>query len=484
MKITRLIAIAVIAASSSLGYVQAKTLANSDQPAEFPPSSFTGRQYVDSKGCVYIRAGIDGTVTWVPRVSRKRTVLCGFTPTYAKAPAPEPAPVAAPAARPAKVTAAAPVPKPAAKPAAKQATRPVTARAPIAAPRATTQYSARPMETTPLAAPVRRAPAAPVAVRRAAVPVAPVAKAPVRTVRTVTTVRTAPVAACPGGSAISSQYIGGPGKGVRCGPQTEPHVTIRSGSGIRTVTPVLAPAPAQVYTVPSYHHAAPRDPMMIYPAPIYGGAGYRNAHRVAPRHVYENQLNSTDGVYIPEGYKPVWTDDRLNAHRAHQTFAGKAQMDLVWTRTIPRKLINRASGRVVTAQYPDLIYPYTSYDQQSDAMRHQPASYRRAVISSKGQAPAVQERAVRAQPVVASTPTAAPASHRFVQAGAYASRAQAEAAAQRVARSGVPTRMGSLTKGDQSYSLVLAGPFSRQGDLNSALSTLRAMGFGNAVLRK
>jgi len=58
--------------------VSAQSLAGNTVPAEFPPSSFRGNQYVDSKGCVFIRASISGNTTWVPRVSRNRQIVCGF----------------------------------------------------------------------------------------------------------------------------------------------------------------------------------------------------------------------------------------------------------------------------------------------------------------------------------------------------------------------------------------------------------------------
>ena len=51
------------------------------RPAELPPKGYAGQQYVDSKGCIFIRAGGSGQVLWLPRVTRQGQPLCGNPPS-------------------------------------------------------------------------------------------------------------------------------------------------------------------------------------------------------------------------------------------------------------------------------------------------------------------------------------------------------------------------------------------------------------------
>lgn len=56
------------------------------QPAEMPPADYAGLQYVDSKGCVFARAGTGSQLVWVPRVSRQGVPVCGSPPSGQRVP--------------------------------------------------------------------------------------------------------------------------------------------------------------------------------------------------------------------------------------------------------------------------------------------------------------------------------------------------------------------------------------------------------------
>lgn len=56
------------------------------QPAELPPASYKGKQYVDSQGCVFLRAGTQAQTVWIPRVTASGELLCGYPPSGRRVP--------------------------------------------------------------------------------------------------------------------------------------------------------------------------------------------------------------------------------------------------------------------------------------------------------------------------------------------------------------------------------------------------------------
>lgn len=54
---------------------------NGAAPAEMPPAAFEGREFTDSRGCVFLRSTFGGEVTWIPRFGPDRRPVCDGTPT-------------------------------------------------------------------------------------------------------------------------------------------------------------------------------------------------------------------------------------------------------------------------------------------------------------------------------------------------------------------------------------------------------------------
>ncbi len=480
MKFTRVVAFAVIGASLCVGAVHAQNLRNGRIPAEYPPASYRGAQYVDSNGCVFIRAGIDGNVTWVPRVNRARQLLCGQTPTLSAEAAQNArvAPRANPSARGVEQITVTP-PAQTAQTSA-QTAAPAPAPKPAAPVRAATKPAPPPRQVVTVTPPqpVAAQPAARVVVRRPVPAPAPVATVPPKVV-------TAPVPApvqraevvqrqpaCQGASPISSRYINsGAIAPVRCGPQA----VTRS-----------AVSPAARDIAPTTYRQVPAGSSAVATASVSPET------RVVPRQVYD--ARAAQGVFpIPEGYRPVWDDDRLNQRRAEQSLGGIASTRLIWTRTVPRRLIDTATGRDVTTTVA-LVYPYTDVATQQRQLGtvtlvQRDGQLQKRIVRNKAKAPAptVSTRSATT-PVVKPAAQAAPqpkatGKGRYVQVGTFGVPENAKAAAQRIARLGLPARMGKLTRGGKTYQVVLAGPFATSAALGQGLQKSRAAGFSDAFVR-
>ncbi|WP_291727357.1 SPOR domain-containing protein [Leisingera sp. F5] len=448
MKITRIIALAIIAGTTGAAGIQAQTLRETSPPSEFPPASYKGKQYVDSRGCIYIRAGIDGNVTWVPRVSRSRKQICGYAPTKLAGATRTQQAAAAP-----ELITLEPGQQPAQSAASAAANRPSTAAKPAAAaPRIVTTAKPRRTPQSISARPAAAAPApkpAPKRVVRVTPKPIPASAAPAPAA-----VQPAGSGACAGLSDISRQYTNA--TGARCGPQTVSPVTY-SGQG-----------------------SGPQFSLRLTPNT-----------RVVQTHIYQDRRLS-NSFTVPEGYRPVWTDGRLNPQRAVRTvrpavvtgFAqapagylavereddrlnpmrgvrtshGDAQMAQVWTKGVPRRLVQLPLDRAT------LTLPRNVRRSPAEA---QPSGLRLSTRSAPD----------------AAAPQQAPAA-RYVRAATYADADQAKAAARRLAATGLPVRLGTVSRRGQPHKVVLAGPFRQTADAAAALAKVQGAGFARARLSK
>lgn len=333
------LAVGLLGVSAPGAEAQSRTLRNTSGPAEQPPADFTGRQYVDSRGCVFMRTGRGGQTTWVPRVTRTREVVCGQSPTggggtAVATAAPTPAPAPARAATPAPVVVAAPSPAPTRAPVVRQGTASVAAAA---------------------AASTRAAP------RRVRVAAAPSSGR----MQAVTQSGGVQIAAAPtrvvgghgcGASALSAAYLPGCGRGTGQVASVAPVQVqqIRTTSyGVGAAAPVqqVQVAPARVAAAPaqgvvSGHGCGASALSRQYLSGVThcgAAAGYNTWGTQNPVHAGQ-RIPSVVGVAPPAGYRPAFQDGRLNPNRGLVTHSGAVQSQQIWTRTVPRRLVPSYHG--------------------------------------------------------------------------------------------------------------------------------------------
>lgn len=293
MRLPRLAVAGVLAAA--LGGSALPAWAELSGPANPPPASFQGMQYIDAQGCLFLRAGFGAKTVWVPMIDQNRKPICGMAPTFGgAAQVAAAAPVAPPAPAPAPVQA--PAPAPAAKPVA------------VAAPPA-----AMPAAAAPVVAPVV-APAPPPVVA-----VAVAAPAPAK---------------LPPAPAQRGYQVMQVGQTVASCADTAPvleRVMLRNGGSALVCT--QGDGTLSGWQPPRFPAGAGVGAALGYVAPTADNLrGARLAGAVAPA------AQATAAAAIPtppKGWKLAWDDDRLNPMRGIGTAAGQAAQDRVWTKTVP-----------------------------------------------------------------------------------------------------------------------------------------------------
>lgn len=415
---------AILAAVMGVASVQAQSVGDIGGPSNLPPSGWNGQQFVDNRGCVFLKAGNGGQTMWVPRVSRDHKAMCGFPPSFGAKPKIEVASDAEAEGNSPTVMAAA---------------------APVVVP----EVVAKPAPVVVAAKP-----------RVASVPVESYVPAPVTELVPVV-VRPAPYAdAAPRGSYERAASGGSAGKiGCYSSAPVAERVKLRNGGtavvctrGDGTMTgwrPPIYPDGARV-------GASLSDPVLA------GDAGTRSGSRRATsgdNGYVQTYADASDAARaVPKGYKLAWNDDRLNPNRGKGTLAGWQDQNEVWTLKVPATLV---ADEPAPQRKKKVVYV-----QRSTGV----------VISTKSEPTAVVKPKVQAK--VKATKGGA-----YIQVGTFGVPANAEGAAARLSGLGLPVARGKITSSGKPMTIVLAGPFGSAADAQAALAMARGAGFGDAFIR-
>ncbi len=399
-------------------------------PAEQPPAGFTGQQYVDSRGCLFMRAGLSGRTTWVPRIGRDRKAMCSeTTPSQAAArlQAPDTAGVQPSAPQP-KVTVGAPMETVASQMTPTRKTgvfAPVVVPGLSAAPAMLAPQQVQPQMQQPMQPQVQAQQAyAPSAAGRS---VGCPASAPVLQTLPLNTGGTVTVCTRGDGTAtgwVSPNYrsVGG---AIR-NPQTRQNINYTGG-----VPAGQGQVSGQVSGQVGY---APASGSGGYVQTVIGGQAI-----VAPR----REAGS---------YKAAWKDDRLNPNRGLGTAQGWADQAQVWTNTTPANT------------YEDVARKKA----------------RKAAARAGFAAP---NAGVRLTSSTMSGQSVAGAGRIYVQVGTFGQPSNAQNAAGRLAGMGLPVASAKGARGGQALVSIMAGPFATGAEAQQALAMARSAGFGDAFIR-
>lgn len=521
-------AISVLAfiAMTSSGAAQAQSLRSADEPAEFPPSSFKASQYVDSRGCVYVRSGRGVATDWVPRVSRDRKILCGFKPSLTAEQVALPVipdPVVPNAAAPSSLS-------------TDTAVQVATVEANSTRPRrGFNLFQQRPLDTVasltttpnvPDAAPIARSLPVAAPIQTAAVQVAaPIAASPAPVRARRATRATFDQAEIVGETCGTNAQ----GRAVRCTPQsTQPvdyvlkrlpaGVTVRRADGgtlttteptvvrIAVAAPTVAPVPvinAPIATAPVYlaqvHTGAAtlcnglsgngaafiqgsgRASVRCGPQAVHPSA-YLRGNQVQVGRASAGNLTNIAAVTprIPDGYKSTFDDGRINFNRGPQTLAGDYQMAQYLSNTVPSYPPNYVYKRTLWQTFFGLPGKYVP-SKTSVVATAVPTP--QIHLSTKS-ASVPTTRAVAATTPAAPRVKAVPAGLRYVQVGTFGVIENADKSVARLAAMGFPVASQKLVRNGKTLKSVLAGPFATPEQTAQALAQTRAAGYGDAFARK